>query len=607
MSEENNNFTDSDPCPDEQELNSYASGEMASSRFGRIIGSHLEFCPSCRSRVEKIRKTEVAVDEAIKVFAEKLKRQQEKLVVERWRGPQLGAIWRTVPESDEELLGPMVIVIQVNKSGSISVAEISEEIGQAIHTDMVLEPKESGLRFRCMVRTGNIFKTSPGRLTLFAGTLSQALMEKVSGFCKEAERFDENIPLSKFVFLKDSQGTEFMRRGGITSGMLVTDESDPRLEFLELSRERCSYLSGKSDTTGKSKVIPLPLRQGFVGKVLALAAVIAVVVVGIKVLFMSEDKPVPVILQSGVASVPRSEIREIRDPIESSVGTAVRVYLGGFVNAGPQAKLLLINRAMEQFHVKPKWVVSSNKPAYSELLYILVPMEHLRIGGSQVDWTCDSVLLPDNSENRGLTYRLALQSQISLSLQQSPQDMADAYTKATAQWVLRYFQRPERWGGESGNARNMVQDFENDYKALYEQVAEPLQKEGKTHDELAYWERLMEEIVARYPNEAANAKGPDVWGLPGGPARLALFTLVVMDAFPTFTNEDVLSEMHNIATEKLRLALKKSLGNSYEDARELAEAVMARRLLEEKISKPKLNEPVSKWIVLRDWGTAHGE
>ena len=113
MSEENNNFTDSDPCPDEQELKSYASGEMASTRSGRIIGSHLEFCPSCRSRVEKIRKTEVAVDEAIKVFAEKLKRQQEKLVVERWRGPQPGAIWRTVPESDEELLGPMVIVIKV--------------------------------------------------------------------------------------------------------------------------------------------------------------------------------------------------------------------------------------------------------------------------------------------------------------------------------------------------------------------------------------------------------------------------------------------------------------------------------------------------------------
>ena len=76
--------------------------------------------------MEKIRKTEVAVDESIKGFAERLKRQQEKLVVERWRGPQPGAIWRTVPESDEELLGPMVIVIQVNESGSLSVAEISE-------------------------------------------------------------------------------------------------------------------------------------------------------------------------------------------------------------------------------------------------------------------------------------------------------------------------------------------------------------------------------------------------------------------------------------------------------------------------------------------------
>ena len=35
MSEENNNITDSDPCPDEQELKSYASGEMASSQVGK--------------------------------------------------------------------------------------------------------------------------------------------------------------------------------------------------------------------------------------------------------------------------------------------------------------------------------------------------------------------------------------------------------------------------------------------------------------------------------------------------------------------------------------------------------------------------------------------
>jgi Ankyrin repeats (3 copies) len=299
VSEENNNITASDPCPDEQELKSYASGEMASTRSGRIIGCHLEFCPSCRSRVENIRKTEVAVDEAIKVFAQKLKRQQEKLVVERWRGPQPGAIWRTVPESDEELLGPMVIVIQVKESGSLSVAEISEDIAQAIHTDMVLEPQVSGLRFRFMIRGGNVFETTFEYLKTFAGQLPSALTSKVVEFCGSAENFDSEIPLSKYKFGHDPDGTVLMHRKGITSGMLVTQENDPRLSFLDSSKHRGSYLSAEVITTSDEElsvaakaiataaqkargVARAITKRSLRKKILALAAVLAVIVVGLK-------------------------------------------------------------------------------------------------------------------------------------------------------------------------------------------------------------------------------------------------------------------------------------------------------------------------------------
>ena len=299
VSEENNNFTGSDPCPDEQELKSYASGELASSRFGRIIGSHLEFCPSCRSRVEKIRKTEVAVDEAIKIFAQKLKRQQEKLVFERWRGPQPGAIWRTVPESDEELLGPMVIVIQVKESGSVSVAEISEDIAQAIHTDMVLEPQASGLRFRLMIRAGNVFETTADYLKTFAGQLPSALTNKVVEFCGSAENFDSEIPLTKYKFGRDPNGTVLMHRKGITSGMLVTQENDARQSFLDSSKQRCSYLSAEVITTSDEElsvaakaiataaqkargVARAITKRSLRRKILALAAVLAVIVVGLK-------------------------------------------------------------------------------------------------------------------------------------------------------------------------------------------------------------------------------------------------------------------------------------------------------------------------------------
>jgi hypothetical protein len=297
MTQENQDINSLDPCPPEDFLRAYATGSLKDKALQSVILSHLEFCPSCQQKVREFKRAVSPDDDPIAKRAQALRERQLAQQRAVAQGPTPGTIWRTVPESEKDPFGPLVLVIdrQEAKDGAaLTVAEVSEEIGQAIHTDMVLDPKESGLRFRCMVRTGNIFKVSPDRLTLFAGVLSQALMDKVSGFCKDAERFDENIPLSKFVFLKDSQGTELMRRRGITSGMLVTEEDDPRLEFLQLSKQRCSYLSGKSTATSKSgsKVIPLPLRKPFLKTIMALAAVLATVVVTWKGLEIVSDRPV---------------------------------------------------------------------------------------------------------------------------------------------------------------------------------------------------------------------------------------------------------------------------------------------------------------------------
>ena len=286
-----------DPCPPDEFLQAWATSNLKDRSLRSVIHTHLEFCPSCQQKVREFKRAVSPDDDPIAKRAQALRERQLAQQDALKQGPIPGTMWRTVPESEKDPFGPLVLVIdrQEAKDGAaLTVAEVSEDIAQAIHTDMVLEPKESGLRFRCMVRTENIFTTSPDRLTLFAGALSQALMDKVSGFCKDAERFDENIPLSKFVFLKDSQGTELMRRQGITSGMLVTDEDDPRLEFLELSKERCSYLSGKSTATSKSgsKVIPLPLRKPFLKTIMALAAVLATVVVTWKGLEIVSYRPV---------------------------------------------------------------------------------------------------------------------------------------------------------------------------------------------------------------------------------------------------------------------------------------------------------------------------
>src|SRR5208283_1974641 len=145
------------------------------------------------------------------------------------------------PESDEELFGPIVIVIEESE-GILTVGEISEGISEAIHTDMVLEVQESGLTFRCMVRAGDIFQTDPSNLKTFAGLMPLLLTNKVIEFCRSADHFDDEIPLTKYKFGHDPNGTVLMHRTGITSGMLVTQEDDPRLSFLDSSKQRCSYL-----------------------------------------------------------------------------------------------------------------------------------------------------------------------------------------------------------------------------------------------------------------------------------------------------------------------------------------------------------------------------
>ena len=56
--------------------------------------------------------------------------------------------------------GPLVFVLSYTETTEqklLTVAEVSEDISQAIDTDMILDPQESRLRFRCMVRAGNIF------------------------------------------------------------------------------------------------------------------------------------------------------------------------------------------------------------------------------------------------------------------------------------------------------------------------------------------------------------------------------------------------------------------------------------------------------------------
>ena len=293
MTQNLNDKDDLDPCPDEEVLTEYFEGGD-SEDVRRIIKNHLKFCASCRSKLESMDKSANTPDEKmVEILAHRLKQRQQQILQKQSRGPVLGTIWRTVPESEQDLYGPMVIVIDEKKykTDIVQVAEISEDIPQAIETDMILEPTESRLSFRCMIRTGNSFFTEKKNLKTFAGELSPSLTEKVVIFCKAQSFFNENVPLSEYVFLKDRVGSKLMRRRGVSSGMPVTKDDDSRLNFLEQSKQRCSYLHYEQEMP-RSDVATEPVaariaggkvRSSLVKNLWPIAAMILVAVVSVKI------------------------------------------------------------------------------------------------------------------------------------------------------------------------------------------------------------------------------------------------------------------------------------------------------------------------------------
>ena len=231
-----------DPCPDEDDLRVYGLGELEDAVYQDIIKCHLKFCPTCRSRLNNLQTSEGNIENAVMLYAQRLRQGQGQAVVEKWRGPEPGTIWRAIPQSEEELFGPLVFVINNLDDGRLTVAEVSEDITEAIESDVILEPQESGLSFRCMIRSGNRFETSPEHLAMFGGRIHPLTARRIITVCSHDRDPDEDIPLSEYFFGEDMNGTKWMRRAGIRSGIPATEDNDPRLKWLESSRQNCRYL-----------------------------------------------------------------------------------------------------------------------------------------------------------------------------------------------------------------------------------------------------------------------------------------------------------------------------------------------------------------------------
>jgi hypothetical protein len=236
---------DLDPCPSDESLALYAEGRVKDPLIAGAVEAHAKFCASCRRKLSELRLAAVNTEELIESLAHRLKERQDTLAELSARGNVPGSIWRTFPQAEDDLYGPMVVILEKLDHlprGLVRVAEVSEAIDQAIDTDLLLSPHESGLSFPCMVRSEKVFHTDFGKLKTFAGQLPPMLVSRIDSFCDSLGNFDRNVPLSQYVFYKNAQGITFMQRRGVTSGLPVTTDDDPRMASLESAWSNCDHL-----------------------------------------------------------------------------------------------------------------------------------------------------------------------------------------------------------------------------------------------------------------------------------------------------------------------------------------------------------------------------
>jgi hypothetical protein len=243
MTYEGSTIEDLDPCPDEDILRLYAEGRAMAPIIGAAIKAHLQFCTACRGRASEFRSPVAGDDKIVQTVARRLKERQDAI---RKRAKAIGiapgSIWRTAgPESPGEFYGPMVLILK-NRTGIVRVAEVSEKIDQALDTDFILSPRESGLSFPCMIRSENIFESDSDFLKTFVVHLPPMLVRRSIWFCNLGASLDENVPLAQYVFFEDAKGTPYMQRRGVMSGMPATSDDDARLAFLKESIRHCEYL-----------------------------------------------------------------------------------------------------------------------------------------------------------------------------------------------------------------------------------------------------------------------------------------------------------------------------------------------------------------------------
>ena len=207
-------------------------------------------------------------------MAERTKKCWEIQKLNTLLGPMPATVWSTKPDSRTgRLEGPMVLIRSRSERPDITVLSVVEVVRAdttlvlddsmpepvvdpgllafftgALDEDLILERQLTDLPFRCMVRTSNLFPTTPDYLLRCIGELDETLMyiiNRMATACITRISMEQAIGCgSGTLSVEPLTLTPLLNYANLVrTGLPCTSEADPRLARLRLAYQERSYLS----------------------------------------------------------------------------------------------------------------------------------------------------------------------------------------------------------------------------------------------------------------------------------------------------------------------------------------------------------------------------
>lgn len=167
-----------------------SSGGSPKSRRGRETGA----VPSPADERPPLGKA-TRIEKVIETCALRMFLRQRELQRLTSQGPATGTIWATSPKKEQDLFGPLVLVLETPESEqeALRVALVTQNCDEYEDGDVRLPRRQSGLHFSCIIRVSLVFSIEPEALLTCVGILSSREMRSVRTRISESTRSNSSF------------------------------------------------------------------------------------------------------------------------------------------------------------------------------------------------------------------------------------------------------------------------------------------------------------------------------------------------------------------------------------------------------------------------------